>query len=143
MIVNLCNILVKELHGLPKDCDLFFALIFQALPIFLRALTTPYHRDIIHAGVRQYLHRMIICLGDELLPYLPIAVTHLLKDCEVRDIQEFIPLVNQLIARFKVRFYKICQFLYSSLSLYKHHIDRFRLYQMKITVNQSGKSIAR
>eukprot|EP00795_Rhopilema_esculentum_P002275 gene2275-17888_t len=75
----------------------------EALPIFLQSLTTPYHRDVIHAGVRQYLHRMIICLGDELLPYLPIAVTHLLKDCEVRDIQEFIPLINQLIARFKTQ----------------------------------------
>jgi len=74
----------------------------EALPIFLQALTTQYHRDVIHAGVRQYLHRMIICLGEELLPYLPLAVTHLLKDCEVRDIQEFIPLINQLIARFKV-----------------------------------------
>lgn len=80
----------------------------EALPIFLRSLTTPYHRDIVHAGVRQYLHRMIICLGDELLPYLPIAVTHLLKDCQVRDIQEFIPLINQLIARFKAQ---ICPFL--------------------------------
>eukprot|EP00794_Sanderia_malayensis_P005894 gene5894-6579_t len=73
----------------------------EALPIFLQSLTTPCHRDIIHSGVRQYLHRMIICLGDELLPYLPVAVTHLLKDCAVRDIQEFIPLINQLIARFK------------------------------------------
>ena len=82
-------------------CISYIAL--QALPIFLQALTTQYHRDIIHAGVRQYLHRMIICLGEELLPYLPLAVTHLLKDCEVRDIQEFIPLINQLIARFKVK----------------------------------------
>lgn len=73
----------------------------EALTIFLHSLTIPVHREIIHAGVRQYLHRMIICLGEDVLPYVPIAVTHLLKDCEIVDIQEFIPLINQLITRFK------------------------------------------
>ncbi|CAH3177373.1 unnamed protein product [Porites lobata] len=73
----------------------------EALPIFLRALTIPVHRDTIHSGVRQYLHRMIVCLGDGVLPFIPVAVTHLLKDCSARDIQEFIPLINQIIARFK------------------------------------------
>jgi len=73
----------------------------EALNIFLHSLTIPVHRTIIHTGVRQYLHRMIICLGEDILPFVPIAVTHLLKDCEVRDIQEFIPLINQLITRFK------------------------------------------
>ena len=56
----------------------------QALPIFLRALTIPVHRDTIHSGVRQYLHRMIVCLGDSLLPFIPVAVSHLLvEDCTV------------------------------------------------------------
>ena len=75
----------------------------EALSLFLHSLTVPVHREIIHNGVRQYLHRMIICLGDEVLPFVPATVTHLLKDCEMRDVQEFIPLINQLIARFKVR----------------------------------------
>lgn len=73
----------------------------EALPIFLRALTIPIHRDIIHSGVRQYLHRMIVCLGEGVLPFIPVAVSHLLKDCTARDIQEFIPLINQIITRFK------------------------------------------
>lgn len=73
----------------------------EALNIFLHSLTIPIHRNIIHTGVRQYLHRMIICLGEDVLPFVPVAVTHLLKDCEMRDIQEFIPLINQLITRFK------------------------------------------
>lgn len=51
--------------------------------MFLHALTIPVHRDIIHSGVRQYLHRMIICLGEEILPFVPVAVNQLLKDCEV------------------------------------------------------------
>jgi len=73
----------------------------EALNIFLHSLTIPVHRNIIQPGVRQYLHRMIICLGEDVLPFVPVAVTHLLKDCEMRDIQEFIPLINQLITRFK------------------------------------------
>lgn len=74
----------------------------EALPIFLKALTIPIHRDTIHSGVRQYLHRMIVCLGDGVLPFIPMAVSHLLvEDCSARDIQEFIPLINQIITRFK------------------------------------------
>ncbi|XP_028410861.1 exportin-T-like [Dendronephthya gigantea] len=73
----------------------------EALPVFLRALTVRIHRDLIHSGVRQYLHRMIICLGEDILPYIPVAVTHLLKDPEAKDIQEFIPLINQIISKFK------------------------------------------
>ncbi|XP_015780138.1 PREDICTED: exportin-T-like [Acropora digitifera] len=76
----------------------------EALPIFLRALTIPIHRDTIHSGVRQYLHRMIVCLGDGVLPFIPVALDHLLiEDCTARDIQEFIPLINQIIARFKLQ----------------------------------------
>ncbi|XP_031566606.1 exportin-T-like isoform X2 [Actinia tenebrosa] len=73
----------------------------NALPVFLRALTVPVHRDIIHNGVRQYLHRMVVCLGEDVLPFIPVAVTHLLKDCSARDIQDFIPLINQIIGKFK------------------------------------------
>ena len=74
----------------------------EALQVFLRALDTPYHHQILHSVVRQYLHRMIICLEESLLPYVPIAVEHLLKKCEARDIHEFIPLINQIAGKFKV-----------------------------------------
>ena len=40
-------------------------------------------RELLHSGVRQYIHRMIICLGDELLNYVPMAISLLLKDCTV------------------------------------------------------------
>ncbi|RMX59336.1 hypothetical protein pdam_00014020 [Pocillopora damicornis] len=75
----------------------------EALPIFLKALHVPIHRDTIHSGVRQYLHRMIVCLGEGVLPFIPVAVSHLLEDCTARDIQEFIPLINQIISRFKTQ----------------------------------------
>ena len=55
----------------------------QALPVILKGLEVPVHKETLHSGVRQYLHRMIICLGDELLKYVPMAITLLLKDCQV------------------------------------------------------------
>ena len=75
MILILCN---------NNKVYIFF---LQALPIFLRALTIPIHRDTIHSGVRQYLHRMIVCLGDGVLPFIPVALDHLLvEDCTVSEI---------------------------------------------------------
>ncbi|XP_070558298.1 exportin-T-like isoform X2 [Ptychodera flava] len=73
----------------------------EALQVFLHALDTPYQRQIVHSAVRQYLHRMIVCLENTVLPYIPIAVEHLLKGCSAKDIQEFIPLINQIISKFK------------------------------------------
>lgn len=68
-------------------CSLYHAsLLFsfiQPLPVFLQALEVTVQCSQLQAGVRQYLHRMIICLGDELLRYVPVAVTLLLKDCKV------------------------------------------------------------
>ncbi len=55
----------------------------QALPVFLHGLEVSVQKEVLQAGVRQYLHRMIICLGDELLKYIPVAVSLLLKDCKV------------------------------------------------------------
>lgn len=57
----------------------------QALPIILKGLEVPVYKETLHSGVRQYLHRMIICLGDELLKYVPMAITLLLKDCQVNS----------------------------------------------------------
>lgn len=48
---------------------------------------------------------MIICLEEEVLPFIPSASEHMLKDCEAKDLQEFIPLINQITAKFKVRVY--------------------------------------
>ena len=55
----------------------------QALPVFLCGLEVGSQRELLHSGVRQYLHRMIICMGDELLTFIPMAVSLLLKDCKV------------------------------------------------------------
>ena len=43
-----------------------------------KGLEVPVHKETLHSGVRQYLHRMIICLGDELLKCVPMVITLLL-----------------------------------------------------------------
>lgn len=55
----------------------------------------------LQSAVRQYLHRLVVCLEEELLPYIPVASQGLLKNCDCRSIQEYIPLINQVITKFK------------------------------------------
>ncbi|GFU05315.1 exportin-T [Nephila pilipes] len=73
----------------------------QALQIFLGALNHPYEQTMLQSAVRQYLHRMVVCLESEVLPYFPLATKQLLKTSDLRSIQEFIPLINQIITKFK------------------------------------------
>ncbi|GFT78646.1 exportin-T [Nephila pilipes] len=73
----------------------------QALQIFLGALNLPYEIAALQSAVRQYLHRMVVCLESEVLPYFPLATKQLLKTSDLRSIHEFIPLINQIITKFK------------------------------------------
>jgi exportin-T len=45
---------------------------------------------------------MTVCLGEELLPFVPSASQVLLKSSSVQSLAEYIPLINQIIAKFKV-----------------------------------------
>ncbi|KAL6474664.1 hypothetical protein MHYP_G00182250 [Metynnis hypsauchen] len=73
----------------------------DCLQTFLPALSCPVQRGTLRSAVRSFLHRMIICLEEEVLPFIPAASEHMLKDCEPKDLQEFIPLINQITAKFK------------------------------------------
>ena len=75
----------------------------DCLHAFLPALSCPVQRAPLRSAVRSFLHRMIICLEEEVLPFIPAASEHMLKDCEPKDLQEFIPLISQITAKFKVR----------------------------------------
>uniref|UniRef100_A0A665VER9 Exportin-T n=1 Tax=Echeneis naucrates TaxID=173247 RepID=A0A665VER9_ECHNA len=68
---------------------------------FLPALSCPVQRAVLRSSVRSFLHRMIICMEEEVLPFVPAASEHMLKDCEAKDLQEFIPLISQITAKFK------------------------------------------
>ncbi|XP_030004440.1 exportin-T isoform X2 [Sphaeramia orbicularis] len=73
----------------------------DCLQTFLPALSCPVQRGVLRSSVRSFLHRMIICLEEEVLPFVPAASEHMLKDCEAKDLQEFIPLISQITAKFK------------------------------------------
>ncbi|KAJ8373549.1 hypothetical protein SKAU_G00041290 [Synaphobranchus kaupii] len=73
----------------------------DCLQTFMPALSCPVQKELLRSGVRTFLHRMIICLEEEVLPFIPAASERMLKDCEAKDLQEFIPLINQITAKFK------------------------------------------
>uniref|UniRef100_A0A671WU47 Exportin-T n=1 Tax=Sparus aurata TaxID=8175 RepID=A0A671WU47_SPAAU len=73
----------------------------DCMQTFLPALSCPFQRGVLRSSVRSFLHRMIICLEEEVLPFIPAASEHMLKDCEAKDLQEFIPLISQMTAKFK------------------------------------------
>ncbi|XP_065179067.1 exportin-T-like [Sycon ciliatum] len=79
----------------------------ETIPVFLEALDVPFLRDVLHAAVRQYLHRMIVCLESSVLPFIPAAISQFLKDAQIRDTQEFIPLINQLVLKFKTQLHQL------------------------------------
>lgn len=74
----------------------------DALKIFIQAVNVPVHRQLIQVGVRQYLHRMVVCLEEEILPFVPLVLENLLKQPEAKEFHDFLPLMNQLIMKFKV-----------------------------------------
>ncbi|XP_075900078.1 exportin-T isoform X3 [Nelusetta ayraudi] len=73
----------------------------DCMQAFLPALSCPVQRGALRSSVRSFLHRMIICLEEEVLPFIPAASEHMLKECEAKDLQEFIPLISQMTAKFK------------------------------------------
>ena len=70
--------------------------------MFLHALSVPVQRSTLHQGVRQFLHRMVVCLDVDILPFIPVAMQSLLEHADVREQYDFIPFVNQVVQKFKV-----------------------------------------
>jgi len=78
------------------------AVYVDTLRVFLNALNSPVQRPTLHQGLRQFLHRMVVCLDADILPFIPLAMHALLQHADVRELYDFIPLVNQLVHKFKV-----------------------------------------
>ncbi|XP_076358684.1 exportin-T-like isoform X2 [Tachypleus tridentatus] len=87
----------------------------DALKVFLHALEIPQERSILQTAVRQFLHRMVICLEEEVLPFIPLAAEWLVKDADCHSIQEFIPLINQIIGKFKKNIVSFLQHIFMPL----------------------------
>ncbi|KAA0202365.1 hypothetical protein HAZT_HAZT006775, partial [Hyalella azteca] len=59
-------------------------------------------RETISLGLRQLLHRLVVCLDSaDLLPLMPAAAQALLHTSSVHSLTEFLPLINQLMTKFK------------------------------------------
>ncbi|BFZ08391.1 hypothetical protein BsWGS_11430 [Bradybaena similaris] len=83
-----------------KQCGCVLAFT-ELLSIFLAALEVTNQRASLQQGVRQYLHRMVVCLEEEIMPFLPEAMEKLLKQPDARELYDFLPLVNQIIMKFR------------------------------------------
>lgn len=64
--------------------------------------------SLLQSAVRQLLHRLIVCLEEsEILPLLPLAIEKIFLPCSLttnanfKTIQELIPLINQVVTKFK------------------------------------------
>ncbi len=61
-----------------KDCECT-EIFVEILRIFMQAIPVATHKPLIHAGIRQYMHRMIICVDNEILEYIPMSIEQFLK----------------------------------------------------------------
>lgn len=61
-----------------KDCECT-EIFLEILRFFIQAITINTHKPLIHAGIRQYMHRMIICIDNEMLEYIPVTIEQFLK----------------------------------------------------------------
>lgn len=81
-------------------CEMVFV---ELLQMFIQAVNVPVHRQLVQVGVRQYMHRMVVCMEREILPFVPVVLENLLKQPDAKELHDFMPLMNQLIMKFKVR----------------------------------------
>ena len=44
----------------------------------------------------------VVCLEEEILPFLPQAMERLLKQPDAKELYDFLPLINQIVMKFKV-----------------------------------------
>uniref|UniRef100_A0A914XTS0 Exportin-T n=1 Tax=Plectus sambesii TaxID=2011161 RepID=A0A914XTS0_9BILA len=72
----------------------------QLMATFLNAVTP--ENNALLDGLRQYLHRMVVCLEDEMLPYLPEIISKFLSVAnDLKALQDFLILMQQLLAKYK------------------------------------------
>lgn len=92
-----------------KDCECV-ELFLEILRIFLPSINVTTHKNLIHVGFRQYLHRMIVCLDNEVFDYLPLTIEHLIKTSnEPKDMYDLIPLLNQIVNKYKQQIVRFMQ----------------------------------
>jgi exportin-T len=92
-----------------KDCECV-EIFLEILRIFMPSINVLTHKNLIHSGFRQYLHRMIVCLDNEVLEYLPMTIEHLLNvNNEPKDLYDLTPLLNQILNKYKFQIVRFMQ----------------------------------
>ena len=98
-----------------KDCQCV-EIFLEILRIFMPAISITTHKSLIHSGIRQYFHRMIVCLDNEVLEYLPLTIEHLLKiNNEPKDLHDLFPLINQILSKYKQQIVQFMQHILMQL----------------------------
>eukprot|EP00276_Gloeochaete_wittrockiana_P016576 CAMPEP_0184335156 /NCGR_PEP_ID=MMETSP1089-20130417/3771_1 /TAXON_ID=38269 ORGANISM="Gloeochaete wittrockiana, Strain SAG46.84" /NCGR_SAMPLE_ID=MMETSP1089 /ASSEMBLY_ACC=CAM_ASM_000445 /LENGTH=788 /DNA_ID=CAMNT_0026659689 /DNA_START=49 /DNA_END=2412 /DNA_ORIENTATION=+ len=78
-----------------------WALFKQVLDATLRVTFALPLNETLHSKMIFFLHRMVECLGADVLPQLPAVMVHLLTHCSMRELQSLLALYAQLAIRFK------------------------------------------
>lgn len=100
MVTAVSKGFIKLAHLEASQCKKVFE---QALIVFMQSLSIPCNMECVRTGVRTYLHRLIVCMGEGILPVIPAALSTMLDvhTCQINDLKEFVPLINQIIDKFK------------------------------------------
>lgn len=61
-----------------------------------------FHFDHTLTGLRQFFHRMVVCLEEDILPFVPTMVKLMLETPDAKELYDFIPMLTQLVTKFKV-----------------------------------------
>lgn len=82
-----------------QDCNCV-QLYLEALQLFINCLNVGVERELIGSGVRQLMHRLVVCLqASALLPVLPFTSQALLQTPSPNALTEYLPLINQTITK--------------------------------------------
>jgi len=72
------------------------------LQLTLMVMDATPQSEILKDAARFMFQRLVPAVGKAILPMLAPSVVRLLRDAQMRDIIDFVPLLSQLIFRFKV-----------------------------------------
>lgn len=77
-------------------------LYLHATKLYIDCVNIGVERETIGSGLRQLLHRLVVCLDcSDLLPVMPSASQTLLQTSSLHSLIEYLPLINQLMTKFK------------------------------------------
>mmetsp|Transcript_15783 Transcript_15783/g.61661 ORF Transcript_15783/g.61661 Transcript_15783/m.61661 type:complete len:954 (+) Transcript_15783:303-3164(+) len=103
-----CRLLIRSLSvtgrftkGFKQCTPEATAVLKQALDLNMLALQKLKDSDEVRKYVMIFFHGIIEMVGKDIFSYLPVALAQLLQSITGQDMQAFLRLLNQLVARFK------------------------------------------